>query len=148
LRDGPEEAAISGRLFMSEQAVCEGKTVQETPDANDAESLFNLGMRYSAGRDVEHDLITAHKWFNLAAMMGHEEALGARGELAREMTTEQIAEAQRQARAWLWSRNAPAAENKAVPDAKPAAIAVRPLYVRRRAEAMRSAKAFTRAVVA
>ena len=133
---------------MSEQAACQGETFQETPNANDAESLFALGMRYSTGRDVEQDLITAHKWFNLAAMMGHEGALGARGDLAREMTAEQIAEAQRQARAWLWSRNAPAEENHEEPDVKPAAIAVRPLYVRRRAEAMRSAKAFTRAVVA
>jgi uncharacterized protein len=71
---------------------------------DDAGALYALGTRYSTGRDVEQDLVSAHKWFNLAAMMGHEEARVARGELAREMSSADVAEAQRQARAWLWSR--------------------------------------------
>jgi hypothetical protein len=75
----------------------------EAKRADDASALYVLGTRYSTGRDVEHDLISAHKWFNLAAMMGHEEARLARAELAREMSAADIAEAQRQARAWLWS---------------------------------------------
>ena len=70
----------------------------------DAGALYILGTRYSTGRDVEQDLIAAHKWFNLAAMMGHEDARKSRAELAREMSTSDIAEAQRQARAWLWNR--------------------------------------------
>ncbi len=84
----------------------ENKAADETgaEHADDAAALYILGTRYSTGRDVEQDLISAHKWFNLAAMMGHEEARLARGELAREMSTADIAEAQRQARAWLWSR--------------------------------------------
>src|ERR1051326_6686268 len=32
-----------------------------------ADMLFELGMMYSVGRDVPIDLISAHKWFNLAA---------------------------------------------------------------------------------
>ena len=85
--------------------------VEETGEdrAHDANALFVLGTRYSTGRDVKHDLIAAHKWFNLAAMMGHEEARIIRAELAAEMSTADVAEAQRQARAWLWSR----AQNKA-----------------------------------
>jgi uncharacterized protein len=75
----------------------------EAKRVEDASALYVLGTRYSTGRDVEHDLISAHKWFNLAAMMGHEEARLARAELAREMSAADIAEAQRQARAWLWS---------------------------------------------
>lgn len=77
---------------------------QEEGRGDDADALFVLGTRYSIGRDVEHDLIAAHKWFNLAAMMGHEEARLSRAELAREMTSGQIAEAQRHAREWLWKR--------------------------------------------
>jgi TPR repeat protein len=118
---------------------------ETAPITNDSEELFILGMRHSAGRGVEQNLVTAHKWFNLAAMMGHRGALDARSELAREMSAEQVAEAQKQARAWLWTRNAPA---QAVEEAKPTAENVRPFYVRRRAEAMRSAKAFARVVVA
>jgi uncharacterized protein len=132
---------------MSKKAARQEETSQDKPEGNDAESLFVLGMRYSSGRDVEQDLVIAHKWFNIAAMMGHEGALDARAELAREMTTEQVAEAQRQARAWLWSRNAPAEQPQATSE-QTATIPIRPIYVRRRAEAMRAAKAYTRAVSA
>jgi TPR repeat protein len=65
------------------------------------DALFELGMLYSTGRDVAADLITAHKWFNLAAARGNVEALTHRVELAREMSTDQVAEAQRLAREWL-----------------------------------------------
>ena len=65
------------------------------------DALFELGMLYATGRDVDADLVTAHKWFNLAAARGNASALTYRVELAREMTAEQIAEAQRQAREWL-----------------------------------------------
>ena len=88
--------------------------------ADDAGALYVLGTRYSTGRDVEQDLISAHKWFNLAAMMGHDEARLARAELAREMSTADVAEAQRQARAWLWSRaNATPVDEAAVQPATP-----------------------------
>jgi len=43
----------------------------------------------------------AHKWFNLAAMRGVDEAKSWRAQLAREMLPQQIAEAQRLAREWL-----------------------------------------------
>ncbi len=123
--------------------------IQPCPQANealktehqpeDADAMFDRGIGFSTGRDVEQDLVAAHKWFNLAAMMGHEAALSSRGELAREMTSDQIAEAQRQARAWLWNRNA-AAQSAATASAE----TVRPIYVRRRAQAMRSAMSFGR----
>ncbi len=34
----------------------------------DGDMLFELGMTYSVGRDMPVDLVSAHKWFNLAAM--------------------------------------------------------------------------------
>lgn len=67
-----------------------------TPDA-----LFELGLMYCAGRDVELDLVSAHKWFNLAAMRGNAEAKHYRMEIAREMSAREVAEAQRLARQWL-----------------------------------------------
>lgn len=75
-----------------------------TERIEDADELYKLGVRYSTGRDFQQDLVLAHKWLNLAAMMGHEAARLARAELAREMSQADIAEAQRQARAWLWDR--------------------------------------------
>ena len=69
--------------------------------AGSADALFELGMLYATGRDVVADLVVAHKWFNLAASRGNAAALTRRIELAREMSGEQVAEAQKLAREWL-----------------------------------------------
>jgi TPR repeat protein len=65
------------------------------------DALYNLGLLYSTGQGVKVDLVEAHKWFNLAAMRGNEDARACRASLAQEMRPEEIAEAQRQARQWL-----------------------------------------------
>ena len=66
-----------------------------------AETFFELGMMYSIGRSVPVDYVTAHKWFNLAAMRGNEDATRLRREIADQMSEAEIAAAQRAARAWL-----------------------------------------------
>lgn len=63
--------------------------------------LFRLGMMYATGRTVEPDLITAHKWFNIAAAKGYPGAARYRQEVAAEMSSAEVAEAQRAAREWL-----------------------------------------------
>jgi len=65
------------------------------------DALFELGLMYCAGRDVELDLVTAHKWFNLAALRGNDEAKQYRLEISQEMSRTEIARAQRLAREWL-----------------------------------------------
>lgn len=65
------------------------------------DALYNLGLAYSTGQGVGVDFIAAHKWFNLAAVKGSEEAKGWRAQISREMSAPQIAEAQRLAREWL-----------------------------------------------
>jgi len=65
------------------------------------DTLFQLGLMYSAGRDVDIDLIEAHKWFNLAALRGNEAAKQYRMEISRELSKADIAKAQRMARQWL-----------------------------------------------
>jgi TPR repeat protein len=68
----------------------------------DAKALYELGVAYSTGSNgIEVDLIEAHKWFNLAALNGNVRGQECRAEIAEEMTAREIAEAQRQARAWL-----------------------------------------------
>jgi len=67
-------------------------------------ALYNLGLIFSVGKGVPPDLVTAHKWFNLAAMRGSEEAKAQRKQLADLMSPEEVAEAQRQAREWMASR--------------------------------------------
>jgi TPR repeat protein len=77
---------------------CMGKAEQlactETP-------FFELGIMHASGRSGPPDLVAAHKWFNLAAMQGNTEAARLRLEIAREMSSADIAAAQRAAREWL-----------------------------------------------
>lgn len=68
----------------------------------DIAAYYNLGVAFSTGsHGVCCDLIEAHKWFNLAAVQGHEEASWCRADVSDEMTAREIAEAQRRAREWL-----------------------------------------------
>jgi hypothetical protein len=68
----------------------------------DTSAYFDLGVAYSTGsHGITSDLIEAHKWFNLAAVAGHDEAQLCRAEIADEMTAREIAEAQLRARQWL-----------------------------------------------
>lgn len=68
----------------------------------DISAYFDLGVAFSTGsHGTVIDLIEAHKWFNLAAAKGHEEAAMSRADISDEMTARAIAEAQRRAREWL-----------------------------------------------
>lgn len=67
-----------------------------------AGACFDLGVAFSTGSNgATCDLVEAHKWFNLAAARGHEEASYCRADISEEMTAREIAEAQRRARQWL-----------------------------------------------
>ena len=62
---------------------------------------FALGLQYWTGEVVPKDYIQAHMWLNLSASnTGYESAAKTRDITARQMTAEQIAEAQRLAREW------------------------------------------------
>lgn len=64
-------------------------------------NYFEMGVNYSCGCKVEADLVEAHKWFNIAALRGDNEAARRRQEIASEMSAFEIAAAQRRAREWL-----------------------------------------------
>lgn len=66
-----------------------------------AEQFFKLGMMCSTGQSVPLDMVSAHKWFNIAAMLGMKDAVRLRNEIAAEMSDCEIAAAQRAARHWL-----------------------------------------------
>ena len=83
------------RLELSSHGI-EESTYGSTPDA-----LFQLGLRYCVGRDVDIDIVEAHNWFNLAAMRGNDDAKQYRSEISREMSKIQISRAQRLAREWI-----------------------------------------------
>ena len=80
--------------------------LQEAKDAimssAKSEDLFRLGLIYSTElEDRGPDYIEAHKWFNLAAMMGSEPARAYLEELKLEMTNSDLTLAQRAVRGWL-----------------------------------------------
>ncbi|WP_294238280.1 hypothetical protein [uncultured Sphingomonas sp.] len=73
---------------------------------DDGATMYDLGVAYSTGTAGKClDLIEAHKWFNLAAVAGFLPAQIARAEVAEDMTAREIAEAQRQARAFLYGNS-------------------------------------------
>lgn len=74
---------------------------QLTAKSVEAETLLQMGLTYSSGRDVETDLVAAHKWFNLAALKGSRRAKTYRMEVAAELSRKDLRKAQRQAREWL-----------------------------------------------
>jgi len=84
------------RMDFGTQSLVEYAAQGGQPDA-----LFELGLMYCTGRDVTLDLIEAHKWFNLAAIRGNEEAKHYRLELSREMSKADVALAQKRAREWM-----------------------------------------------
>jgi len=67
-----------------------------------AEDLFRLGLMYSTDlEDRGPDFIQAHKWFNLAALMGSLPAKAYREEITFEMSSDDVTLAQKAARGWL-----------------------------------------------
>jgi len=66
-----------------------------------ADVFYELGMMYSTGRSVPTDFVSAHKWFNIAALKGNKEAIRLRREIAQQMSDIEIASAQRAARDWM-----------------------------------------------
>jgi uncharacterized protein len=90
----------------------QGETTMPTPAAAslessmlrggaDAQELFQLGLMCASGHSVPADMVSAHKWFNIAALRGNAEAARLRREIAEEMSEAEIAAAQRAARDWI-----------------------------------------------
>ena len=68
----------------------------------DSHAYYDLGVAFSTGSyGADCDLVEAHKWFNLAAVAGHDDAARARADVAEDLSAREIAEAQRRAREWL-----------------------------------------------
>ena len=68
----------------------------------DESAYFDLGVAFSTGsHGATCDLVEAHKWFNLAAMRGNDDAKRYRFEISREMSRPQVSRAQRLAREWI-----------------------------------------------
>ena len=62
---------------------------------------YKMGFAYARGKGVPKDDATAYMWCNIAAAQGNSGAEIDRDNIAKEMTKEQIAEAQKLSREWL-----------------------------------------------
>jgi len=89
-----------GNSVKSASFLIESRLVEAA--LGDTDALYELGLAYSSGANgIDLDLIQAHKWFNLAALRGDLRSQECRHDVSEDMTAREIAEAQRQARAWL-----------------------------------------------
>ncbi len=76
------------------------KWSRKAAEQGHAQAQSILGLSYAEGEGVPQDYVMAHMWVNLSAAQGHKKAVKARDILAKKMTPDQIAEAQRLAREW------------------------------------------------
>ncbi|WP_366927322.1 sel1 repeat family protein [Hyphomicrobium sp.] len=88
---------------MARMDVLSRQTADYAAQGDHSDALFELGMSFCTGRDGTIDLVEAHKWFNIAAMRGNDEAKRYRSELAADMSKADVTRAQRLAREWLAS---------------------------------------------
>ena len=73
---------------------------RKAAEQGNAPAQASLGVAYYAGHGVPKDYAEAHKWLNLSAAAGNTKAGENRDIVAKRMTPEQVAEAQRLAREW------------------------------------------------
>ena len=62
--------------------------------------MLSLADMYEKGQGIPQDYVEAHKWYNIVAATGMDIFGEDRDRLAKLMTPEQIAEAQKLAREW------------------------------------------------
>ena len=63
-----------------------------------AKAQYNLGVMYDNGDGAPENYVQAYAWWNIAAAKGHENSKKYKALMAKEMTQEQIAEAQKLSR--------------------------------------------------
>lgn len=106
------------------------KWTSRAAEQKDADAQFNLAVHFQHGLGVPQDYVSAYAWFNLAATE-LDEAGKNREALARKMTPEQIAEAQKLSTTLAAKIAGPkeeAAPTEATPSTQPAGESVAKAY--------------------
>lgn len=86
---------------MSRMDMSAREVVEFAAQGGEHDALFELGLTWCTGREGSVDLVQAHKWFNISAMRGNEDAKRYRLDVSRDMSKSEIIRAQRLAREWL-----------------------------------------------
>lgn len=74
---------------------------------------YELGLIYRNGYGLPTDHVQSYVWLNLAAAAGVQQAMGARDEVMRALSSKQLAQAQKISREWLAARTGPESGKKA-----------------------------------
>jgi hypothetical protein len=83
----------------AQQAFCEtADWCRKAAEQGDPTAQYHLGICYAEGRGVPPDCVQAHLWLDLASSQGVAKAKELMSTVERQMTPEQLAEAQRLAR--------------------------------------------------
>jgi TPR repeat protein len=83
------------------------RLIRPLAEQGDANAQYILGVFYNTGLGVPQDYVRSYMWLNLAAKQGRESAATFRDLVARLMTPEQIAEAQRLTQEWKPNMHSP-----------------------------------------
>lgn len=83
---------------------------------------YELGLIYRTGYGLAVDQVQSYVWLNLAAAAGVQEAVTARDEVMRSLSTKQLAQAQKISREWLAARPKPETMNNGSDQAEPEAL--------------------------
>ena len=114
--DAIEDQAYRADLYeralkAGDQAYIDQPDIDQDQNQASAEidDLMARGIGAAVGLGRAPDRIEAHCWFNIAASRGSRHAMRLRQELAQEMSADEIAHAQRRARAYLAPKTSAAA---------------------------------------
>ena len=107
---GDAEAQYNlGAMYDNGEGVPEDDTeaakwYRKVAEQGHCRAQYNLGSKYDTGEGVPEDFVFAYMWLNLAAAEGNEKAKNWKNVLSKDMTKEQIAEAQKLSREWMAKR--------------------------------------------
>jgi len=73
---------------------------RESAEHGNSQGQFNLAAAYGGGRGVPQDNVESYKWYLLSEAAGNKQATARLQDLAKRMSGEQVAEAQRRASDW------------------------------------------------
>ena len=98
LGKAPMTPGLSGVSSDERSSIAKDQDIAQLRQASedgDADAQFGLGVMYANGEGVLENYVKAYAWWNLAGAQGHKDAIKAKASLRKDMTTEQVAEAQK-----------------------------------------------------
>lgn len=101
-----------GLLYLSGNGALQdfteaAKWLKLAAEQGHASAQYELGLIYRTGYGLATDQVQSYMWLNLAAAAGIQQAVMARDEVMRSLSSKQLAQAQKNSREWLASRPKP-----------------------------------------